>query len=281
VSEDGPPQRPPQISPDGKWVWDGSEWQPVAGRDSGHTAVFPAFNPAALQASMVDPAPVAPVAGPFAAPPPVVNYAVNYSSAQTSVPLWQQVKPGQWSKYLYVAAGVVVLVMAGIFLSSLGPVTLPWVGSPQAGTPSPAPSLLSQRSDYAAADQYVAGSLVPAVVDMNKTVAKQALSCNLVLTIGCQDALTATDGQVKNVLATVNGPPAPVCIAANVGKVKVDLSGLEIYLKNAFQAYSDGSKGELAAALAGFYYTDHALQLDIIGMSKAQSTLCDTQLVGP
>jgi hypothetical protein len=132
VSDGSPPQRPPQISPDGKWVWDGTEWQPVAGRDSGHTAVFPAFSAAALDPALTThPAPV-----PFRAPVAPVNYAANYSLAQpqTNAPLWQ-VKAGHWNKYLYVAAGVIVLVMAGIFLSSLGKIAVPlFAGSSQGVT---------------------------------------------------------------------------------------------------------------------------------------------------
>src|SRR5260370_12818554 len=26
---EGPPVLPPQVSPDGKWIWDGHEWQPL------------------------------------------------------------------------------------------------------------------------------------------------------------------------------------------------------------------------------------------------------------
>jgi hypothetical protein len=279
VSEGSPPQRPPQISPDGKWVWDGTEWQPVASRDSGHTAVFPAFNSAAIDPTLTaQPAPV-----PFQAPVAPVNYAANYSvPQQTNAPLWQ-VKPGHWNKYLYVAAGVIVLVIAGIFLSSLGPISLPWFGGgSQTGTQTPAPSLLSKRSDFAAADQFETGFLQPAIVAMNKSVAAQTLSCNGVLTlsIGCQQALTVTDGQVQTALAEVNKEPPPICIAPSVANIKFDLQRMHAFMQNAFQAFTDNSKPELAAAFAGFYLADHSLQLNV-NASKAQAAACDTQVTGP
>jgi hypothetical protein len=279
VSDGSPPQRPPQISPDGKWVWDGTEWQPVAGRDSGHTAVFPAFSAAAMDPALTThPAPV-----PFQAPVAPVNYAANYSvpQPQTSAPLWQ-VKPGHWNKYLYVAAGVVVLVMAGIFLSSLGPISLPWFGgSSQAGTQTPAPSLLSKRSDSAAASRFLNAVLAPAMVGFNKTVSAQVLSCNGVLTVGCQAALVETDNQVKDAVAGVGGAPVPVCIAPNVSKLKIDLAALEAFLQNALQSYSDNSKSGLAAGLAGFNYQDRMLQADILATFKAQASFCDTLVIGP
>jgi len=279
VSEGSPPQRPPQVSPDGKWVWDGTEWQPVAGRDSGHTAVFPAFNPAALQASMVDPTPAAPT--PFGAAPPVVNYAANYSAPQqTSAPLWQ-VKPGHWNKYLYVVAGIVVLVMAGIFLNSLGPISLPFGGGSQQASQTPAPSLLSKRSDFAVADRFVAGDLATAMNALSKTVVAQALACNGVLTIGCQAALVETDNQLKSSQTVIAAAQVPSCVAPSVAKLAGDLGVIQVYMNNALRSFSDNSKSELAAALAGFNRSYRILQSDFAGAIKAKTTYCDTQLTGP
>jgi hypothetical protein len=279
VSDGSPPQRPPQVSPDGKWVWDGTEWQPVAGRDSGHTAVFPAFNPAALQASMVDPTtPASPT--PFGAAPPAVNYAASYSAPQqTSAPLWQ-VKPGHWNKYLYVVAGVVVLVIAGIFLSSLGPITLPWFASAGPVVSRPGPSELSARTDYAAANRFMTDHITSDIVSLNKTITAQVLSCNGVLTVGCQDAMTVTDGKVQDALAVINTESFPLCLATNVGNVKFQLQRLHGFLHDAFTAYTDSSKKELLSALAGFYAVDHALQL-AFNATQAAANVCDTQLTGP
>jgi hypothetical protein len=218
---------------------------------------------------------------PFQAPVAPVSYAVNYSASQTSAPLWQ-VKPGHWNKYLYVAAGVIVLVMAGIFLNSLGPISLPWFGgTSQAANPSPAPSYLATRSDNAAAGRFLNVFLAPAMTSFNRMVSAQVLSCNGVLTVGCQAALIETDNQVKNALTVVSGAPAPVCIVPNVSKLKTDLAGLDAFLQNALTAYSDNSKSGLAAGLAGFNYEDRLLQADILAAFKAQTLYCDTQLVGP
>jgi hypothetical protein len=262
-------------------VWDGTEWQPVAGRDSGHTAVFPAFNSATLDPTFAMAAQAQPAPLPFSAPVAPVDYAVNYSTPQASAPLWQ-VKAGHWNKYLYVAAAVVVLVMAMIFLNSLGPLSLPWFGgSSQASIQTPAPSVLSRRSDYAGASRFLTTFLAPAMTSFNETVSTQVLSCNGVLTVGCQAALIETDNQVKNAVTVVNDAPAPVCLVPNVSKLKIDLAGLDAFLQNALQAYTDGSKRGLAAGLAGFAYEDRMLQGDILAAFKAQASFCDTQLTGP
>jgi hypothetical protein len=275
-TDEGPPQRPPQISPDGKWVWDGTEWQPVAGRQ----AVFPAFNSAA----MVDPSLPTAVQPPVvraAAQAPVVNYAVNYSTPQTSAaPLWQ-VKPGHMNKYLYVAAGVVVFVMALIYLNSLGPFTLPWVGTSQPPAPTPAPSLLSARTDFQEADRFVTADLVPPMTSLNKAIGAQVLACNGVLSSGCQTVLVATDDQLKNAHSVVANAQVPACIVSNVGKLKFDLDVLENFMHNALQSFTDSSKPALAAALAGFNASYRTLQSDFTGTLRAHNLYCDTQLTGP
>jgi hypothetical protein len=278
MSDGSPPQRPPQISPDGKWVWDGTEWQPVAGRDSGHTAVFPAFSSAAkLDPGML----MEPSAVPFQAPVAPVNYAASYSTPETSAPLWQ-VKPGHWNKYLYVVAGIVVLVMAGIFLSSLGPLSLPWFGgSPQTSTHSPAPSLLSKRSDSAVATNFLTDLLAPSMTSLNKVVAAQVLSCNGYLTIGCQSALTLTDDQLKSTISVVNSTTSPACIAPNLSKLRADLASTDSYVRTALQAYTDNSKRELGQGVIHLSAAYRAVQADFLGAQKAQSLYCDTQLAGP
>jgi hypothetical protein len=119
------------------------------------------------------------------------------------------------------------------------------------------------------------------MVGFNKTVSTQVLSCNGVLTVGCQGVLIETDNQVKDAVAGVGGAPVPVCIALNVSKLKIDLAALDAFLQNSLQAYSDSSKSGLAAGLAGFNYQDRMLQADILATFKAQAAFCDSQLTGP
>jgi hypothetical protein len=279
VSDSSPPQRPPQISPDGKWVWDGTEWQPVAGRDSGRQAVFPAFSQAALDSALMgaEPAPRQ-----VEAPSPVMNYPVDYTNPQSLVPLWQRQAPRVNKYVVYGAVGAVVLVMAMIFLNSLGTISWPWSsdGPVQAvGTPGPAPPVM--RSDYAVANRFLAGFLSPALAQMNKTTAAQRLSCNGVLTVGCQSALIESDNQVKNMLSVVQNAPTPVCIAPNVARFKVDLTAMDAALQVALQSYNDNSKSELVKGLGRFYSASARMQVDLTAIGNARTAYCDTQLTGP
>ena len=66
----GPPAQPPQLSPDGNWVWDGSQWQPVAsaGAAPAHAGVFKAYDAIVVE----------PVAPTIEAAPPAVQYEQQY-----------------------------------------------------------------------------------------------------------------------------------------------------------------------------------------------------------
>jgi hypothetical protein len=279
VSEGTPPQRSPQISPDGKWVWDGTEWQPVAGRDSGRQAVFPAFNQAALDSALMG---GEPTPRQVQAPPPVISYAVDYSNPQPVVPLWQRQKPRLNKYVVYGVAGAVVLVMAGIFLSSLGPISWPWSSdAPVQAAATPGPSPLATRSDLAVANRFLFGYLTPPLARVNRATAAQRLSCNGVLTVGCQSALSVTDTEVRNMLSVVQTAPAPVCILPNVTRLKGDLTTMVAALHAAIQSYNDNSKTELFQGLTRFAAGGQTLQVDLTATGRARTAYCDTQLTGP
>ena len=123
-----PPIQPPQLSPDGKWVWDGAQWQPVVGVDSGRAAVFPSWNSIEVPAAQpaVDAVPLAVQYEPAAQyQPPAVDY--SYAAAdEPIVQLWNQPKKGGKTIFLYPVAGLAVLVMAMIVLNSVGYIAFPW-----------------------------------------------------------------------------------------------------------------------------------------------------------
>jgi hypothetical protein len=260
-------------------VWDGSEWQPVAGRDSGHQAVFSAFN------SAFDPALTAaqPTLTP-ARPEPVANYpTINYSPPQPVIPLWQRSTP-RLNKYVpYVAVGVVVLVVAIILLNQIGPISWPWIPDAPlqtAATPTPPPP--ATRSDAAVAQRLVTGFLSPALNRMYTAASNQSLACNGVPTIGCQGTIQATEKEVKNSLSVANTVSAPDCISTYLTRVKADLTAMDAGLLVALSSYSDPRGGELLqSGLARFAAASRPLVTDLAAITKAQATLCDTQQTGP
>ena len=71
-----PPAQPPQMSPDGNWVWDGSQWQPVTGVEPTHEGVFAAYAQKVEAADQaVGVAQPAAVAAPVQATAPAVDYS--------------------------------------------------------------------------------------------------------------------------------------------------------------------------------------------------------------
>src|SRR5258708_38976155 len=82
---------PPQVSPDGKWIWDGPKWLPIPPAEAGE--------------------PAAAIGYPAPAPEPV---AAVYSPAEMNPPLWQQpAAPTQLGPHPVRAARAVALLPRG------------------------------------------------------------------------------------------------------------------------------------------------------------------------
>lgn len=113
-----PPQQPPQLSPDGKWVWDGRQWQPVPVVIGDVAGVMPVRT--AVAAS-----PAVAVAIPYSPPVMQAHPIFVPPAAEEVAPLWEQPARSGVSLYLYVVAGAVVLVMLMIVLNSLNFIQLP------------------------------------------------------------------------------------------------------------------------------------------------------------
>src|SRR5690348_7496229 len=159
------------LSPDGKWVWDGTQWQPIAH----HESVFPswqsvaAVEPAAVQAPI-------PVPTPAAMPTPALVQPMNpmmYPQVGApAAPLWKPKPKATGISYpLYFAAGIVGIVIVLIVLNSVFPLWLLLPGPKAAAAPpspkAPAVPALSQRSDYARADYFANTLLAPQLRTLN------------------------------------------------------------------------------------------------------------------
>src|SRR5258708_10689372 len=104
-----PPQTPPQLSPDGRWVWDGQKWQPVPVVVGDLAGIVPVAAAAAAPAPA--PARAAVVYSPpkYVAPPP----------EEPVVPLWQEPPRQGISMYLFVAAAAGVPFMGNMAFNPL------------------------------------------------------------------------------------------------------------------------------------------------------------------
>lgn len=290
----GPPVQPPRLSPDGKWFWDGAQWRPVAV----HEAIFPTWQsvgaglPAeqAVQAQTIPgPPPVARPATRPAAPPrqrtPVYRMPVVAQPAppveEMQAPLWQQPRQANGlNKYMYGAAGVIVLIIAGVVLSSMGTITFPWQQSPPEQAAAKTGPVLAARSDSARADLLITGVLAPPLTDLGDNVSLVRESCPAGMTSSCQDALVGIDNKAASLVQVLGQTSPPLCISPQVARLKDDLTRLGAGAQLGEKGFKDNRANEVSSGAASVYAYSGQVQADANALSAAAKT-CDAQIVGP
>ncbi len=266
---------PPQLSPDGNYVWDGTQWQPIAGAApeaaAAHLGVFKAWN--AIEVEPADPA--APVAEPQASAPaqmqsppsyepvvealspePQIDYSYTVDDPNI-VPLWRQHTGTGLNKYLYVGSGLVVVVIGIMVLNWFNAFEfLQFLGggssstANQVTTPSPTPDWSGPES--ARADRFLNGALKPAIAGLDPTIAPLNLHCSIGLSTACFDAINAAKDQVKKVSSVIAGGDIPPCIEAPMTRMKADVKGMTEQLQAALKGFNDNNQNEVGAGLARF-----------------------------
>jgi hypothetical protein len=275
----GPPAQPPQLSPDGNWVWDGSQWQPVTGDGAApaHAGVFRAYDSIVVEPS----APTVEAAAPlgvqyeqqYPAPAPAIDY--SYGGSQPDLtPLWQQSKGGGYGRYLYFGAAILLFVMVLIVLNSMSFVQLPFISTgsksspPQAiVTTSPTPD--TSGPDSVRADRFLNGQLKPALVPFDDTLPAVVRGCVGNLSTACFDALTATDQQVNKLMTVIANGDIPSCISVPTTRLKADVKGMDDQIKSGLSGYTDNNKYTLQSATRGFWNNVDAATADISAAQQA------------
>jgi hypothetical protein len=212
------------------------------------------------------------------AAPPIYNFPV----AAQSAPLWQRPVRGT-STYLYVAGGAVVLIMVMIVLNSLSVVPWHFFGSdsPAAGgasaSPLPPPRA---RTEFEHADRFLNLSLGPALDAVNQTLPGMQV-CNGTLSVSCFSALTATDQEMKKLLAVIDHGDYPPCIAGGMTKMRGDLGEMETALQFALKGYQLNRSFDLNAGVKRFAAVGQSIQGDANAIDAAHKTQCNTLVDGP
>jgi hypothetical protein len=247
---------PPQISPDGKWVWDGQKWQPIPPMEGDAPA------PAASSI-------------PYVAPQPQPEAAV-YSPAEISPPLWQQpASPTQLSPYRIAAAGAVVLVLVLVLLNATSIISIPWPWA-QAGPTvtmihgSPKPIV----SDYVLASTFLDNALGPAIVSLANTLPAVQASCAPAtnLSSACRTAINATNTQMLNVLSVIDHAGIPACIAVGIKALRNDLQGMSGGIGVALHGFQDNSSDEVNTGIYHFAVVAQSLQPDANAINAEVAT---------
>lgn len=297
-AEPGPPPiQPPQLSPDGKYVWDGSKWQPIADpSEPTHRGIFAAWN--AIQVAPFDPS--AEVAQPapvptqaqvqvqtpmqIAEPAPEIDYSYTINDP-TITPLWAQPAKSGMTNFLYAGAGIVVLVIAVMLLNSFNFFqNLPWNSAGSSSTPvvspQPTPVVDNTRSDFGRADRFLNGSLVPAVATL-ADVMQQMQTCNGTPSNSCYDAIVATEPEIKKVLAVVDQGTIPLCIAAPMKSFRSDLVNMEAGLQLSLKGYKNNNRGDVGNGITIFARSSQAMAADGKTADQLHNTQCSKDLEGP
>ncbi len=275
----GPPAQPPQLSPDGNWVWDGSQWQPVTGGGAApaHAGVFKAYDAIVVE----------PVAPTVEAAPPAVQYEqqyplpvpapdYSYGGAQPDLtPLWQQTKGGGYGRYLYFVAAIALFVMVLIVLNSMSLVSLPFISagsksSPNAVVVSPSPTPDTSGPDSVRADRFMTGQLRPAFIVFDQTLPGVQRYCTGSLSSSCFDALTAAEQQVKNVAAVIAKADVPSCISVGTAKLQADVKGMNDQLVSALSGFPDNNKYTVQSGVRGFGNYVQVATSDFTATEQAQ-----------
>lgn len=242
---------PPQVSPDGKWVWDGQKWLPLPPEG----AAAPPFEAASIPY-------IAPAIAPEPQPAPV---AYVYTPPQPAVPAWERPAPSGPSVFSYAAAGAVLLVLVLVLLNVTNIISIPWPGAPSGPTVtmvhgSPKPLV----SDYVLADHFLNLSLGPAIVNLANTLPAVQASCGAGATLSsaCHNAILATNDQMANVLSVIDHAGIPACIAIGVKALRNDLQDMAGGIGVALHGFQDSSADEVNTGIYHFAVVAQTIQAD-------------------
>jgi len=281
----------PPISPDGRFWWDGSAWQPLFTPDGmfrwngqAWTQLTAPYGPEAAPAPVpmvaavaaaapVLVAPQAPVpvaahveyrpewlpAAPLAPPPAVV-------SEPEPAPAWAP--PPRQSKLLvyFVGALVGALLLGGGGWVVRGQLMAHQADGGSLASPTPF------GSDYERADRFLNTELAPSINEVDKTLPALTSSCTAKLPPSCRDAIAVTDQKMRETSKVIDKGDIPPCIANSVTQFTTDWSAMEAGLEMALGGYTSGSNELIARGLIAFGTAAKPLKTDADAMQKAELT---------
>jgi hypothetical protein len=272
---------PPQLSPDGKWIWDGHQWQPLPEStwEPAAEVVLPqAVAVAAPLQPRIQARPVEIQPQPQPQPAPVSYRAASYPVADYPVantpvtPLWAEPARSGLTIYMYAGAAAVVLIMLMMVLNSTNIIQLPWPGgaSSSAGAQHPP---IPKTSDYARADRFLNVYLAPALPSVGHALPALQSACTGTLSNGCLTALNAARQQMTTFLSTLDNGDVPPCITAGAKAARFDLQSMADGLDMSLNGYQDNNGAEVYKGIYRFSYFGRSLKADPAAIN-AQKAHC-------
>jgi len=176
---------------------------------------------------------------------------------------------------LYFVAAIALFAMVLIVLNSMSFIQLPFISTGSKSSPtqvgataSPTPD--TSGSDSARADRTLNGSLKPAVTGLDQTVSDLYRICTGLASTACFDSLTATDQQVKKLMALMTNADIPSCIRVPMTKMGTDVKGMDAQLQAALKGFQDNNKNEITAGGNAFrsYYQSATADFNAAGQAQ-------------
>jgi hypothetical protein len=239
----------PQISPDGRYWWDGQTWQPMPSA--------PPEQPSWLAA--------APPAAPAPGPEPV--YAQQPAPAA-----WVPAAPPRSCLTTYVTAFILVAVLAaGGYVAWSMTSHTQYTASVQA---SPSPTM----SDYERADRFLNVDLGPSLIELNDAAPGVSKSCNSSLPPACKDALITFNTAMIDLgnAITNNQKDIPICIGPSVSQFQADWQTMEQGLTTAIQGFNQNNRTLIVDGLQRYAEVSQFLKNDIDRINKSEQTCSKT-----
>lgn len=274
----------PPISPDGRYWWDGQQWQPLFSADGMQRWNGQEWIPLMSPFGEARPAPVAPLAAPppqkpawldqapawLAEPPGVPASAQPAPVQQEPAPVWSGQAPPRSRTMIYGTALLLIAVLGFGGWVARGQLMASFAsnGASLAAT-SPTPLL----SDWERADRYLNLELGPPLLDATNTLTPLQNACNSSLPPACKDALITTEKVMVKVEDVMNHTrDIPPCIAREMSQFKDDWVGLEQGLTLAIQGFQDNNKQLITQGFQRFASIAQYIKADVDRIDKAEQT---------
>jgi hypothetical protein len=276
-----PPALPPQMSPDGKWIWDGAQWRPIAV----HEAAFPnwksvgaGFVPetdARAQTVVMTPPP----SRRDAVPPPAFRLASP--APNMAAPLWQRASAGlDLKRYAPMAIAAVALVVVIVLVSVVATLALTARQSPSAPsvatTSTGGPATRSESAEAA----YIVKSLTNPMADLPDNLASVRQACRVGMTSACEDSLIQVANTVAPTLPILDKANVPQCIVTPETTLRTDLGKIGDGEQLALKGFSDNKRTEWSTGYSQVL-TYGAGATTSFAAVKTATPRCESVVTGP
>lgn len=268
------------MSPDGKWIWDGAQWRPVAV----HEAAFPNWQ--SVGAGFV---PGADAAAPAFASPPAVQrqasppaaYRMASPAPGIAAPTWGKGSRGLAAiqRYIPMAIGAAGLVVVIVIVSVVATLVLSNRGSGSSPAVNTAAGGPTQRSANAQAT-YVIKELDAPMSDLKDALTLVLQGCRVGMTSACEESLIAVEDKVSPMVTILDNATIPACIATPEAIVRADMGKIVEGEAIAVKGFNDNKNSEWLTGYAqvNAYGVRATNGYQVI---KTAAASCDSTETGP